>query len=102
MFLLSAVRARHTRRGREVAGLLCNVNGNEGEQAIVATDAGKEHVLTGRITVSSSLLGVARLRAAEDSERSREWTLTRYAVNISCGLSMPPSHWHPLLAVPGQ
>jgi hypothetical protein len=47
MFLLSAVRARHTRRGREVAGLRCNVNGNEGEQAIVATDAGKEHVSTG-------------------------------------------------------
>jgi hypothetical protein len=60
LLLLSAVRARHTRRGREVAGLRCNVNGNEGELAIVATDAGKEHVSISQITVSSSLLGVSR------------------------------------------
>jgi hypothetical protein len=78
--------------------------GNEGEQTIfsatacrtemaMSTDAGKEHVSISQIAVLSSLLGVSSPidvnTIGEESERSRELALTRYAVNICLHFAKP-------------
>jgi hypothetical protein len=97
LLLQPAVRARHTRGRREVAGLRCNVNGNEGERhwSLQLQDGVRCGQMQERSMCRQASLGDYRIEFAawrlqssteEDSERSRELTLTRGAVNISCGL----------------